>query len=272
VHCARCGADTTSPWPTAAELDEAYGGAYRPEDGRFAGGGDLLLRWSRGRLARRLDRTAPPGRILDVGAGDGALLDALHRRGRPALGLERDRRRADVVDRDVLDVDGAWAAVVFWHSLEHLPRPGAALQHACGLLADRGRLVVAVPDAGSVQARAFGEHWFHVDLPRHLVHLPAATLLTDLRRAGLRVERISRLRGGQTLFGWLHGIVRLLPGAPNLYDAIRQPAARAVPLTARRRALVLAAAVVLLPLAAVAAVLELATRSGGTVYVEAVRG
>ena len=79
VRCVRCGAATTDPWPSEATLNDAYRGWYRPAGGRFAGPGDALLRRSRGALARRLDRIAPPGRVLDVGAGDGTLLDALRR-------------------------------------------------------------------------------------------------------------------------------------------------------------------------------------------------
>ena len=66
----------------------------------------------------------PPGRVLDVGAGDGSLLDALGRRGREALGLERDRGAPDVRDADITEIEGDWSAIVFWHSLEHLPAPG----------------------------------------------------------------------------------------------------------------------------------------------------
>lgn len=271
LWCSRCGAATTSPWPTDAELELAYGGAYRPEGGRFAAGGDLLLRWSRGRLARRLDRRSPPGRVLDVGSGDGALLDALQRRGRARLGLERHSSRPDVQELDVLDVQGDWAAVVFWHSLEHLPQPGAALRHACRLLADRGRLVVAVPNAASLQAQVFGEGWFHVDLPRHLVHLPLAALVREVHEAGLRVERVSHLRAGQIVFGWLHGMVRALPGSPDLYDAVRAPQAQQRAVGPGRRLATLGAGLLLLPAAAAATVVEVAARRGGTVYLEAVR-
>src|SRR4051812_2748245 len=74
LRCGRCGVTTTSPWPTAAELEAAYAGWYRPPDGRFAGAGDALLRRLRAQLAGRIDATAPPGRVLDVGAGDGTLV------------------------------------------------------------------------------------------------------------------------------------------------------------------------------------------------------
>ena len=93
-----------------------------------------------------------------------------------------------------------------------------------------------------------------------------------MRALGLTVTRVSHWRGGQMLFGWLHGLVGTLPGEPDLYDAIRRPEARSRPLSHRRRALALAAAAVLFPIAAAATALEVAMRRGGTVYVEARRG
>lgn len=271
LGCADCGAATTDPWPTPAELDAAYGDWYRPGGGRFSGPGDRLLCRSRGHLARRLNRIAPPGRVLDVGAGDGVLLEALRAVGREVMGLERRSHRADVSEQDLADVQGEWAAVVFWHSLEHLPRAGAALDKAAALLAPGGVLVVAVPNSDSLQARAFRDRWLALDLPRHLVHVPASVLLERIGRADLRVEHVSHLRGGQVVFGWAHGLVGWLPGHPDLYDAIRRPEARRVALSLARRAGTLAAAAALLPVAAAAAGVEAALHRGGSVYVEARR-
>lgn len=263
MHCARCGVYTISPWPTVAELDAAYDGAYRPTRGRFAGPGDELLRLTRSQLARRIDRIAPPGRILDVGAGEGWLVDALRRCGREAQGIERG---------DGPWPSGPWAAVMFWHSLEHLPQPGAALREASAALAPGGVLAIAVPNVASMQARVFGDDWLALDPPRHLVHIPAPALLLALADCGLRVERVSHWRGGQVAIGWLHGLVGLLPGGPNLYEALRVPAARWRRQGRRRATLTIAAAAALSPFAALCALLEVSLRRGGSVYVEARRG
>jgi SAM-dependent methyltransferase len=271
VRCPACGVATADPWPSSAELDRAYAGAYRPEAGRFAGAGDALLRRTRSTLARRLDRIAPPGKVLDVGAGDGALLDALRRHGREAVGLERSPTRPGIVAGDLSEVGGEWAAIVFWHSLEHLPDPTAALARAAELLAPGGVMVVAVPNSASFQAHAFGDRWLALDLPRHLVHLSAGALLERLRRLGLRVERVSHVRGGQVVFGWLDGMVGALPGHPSLYDAVRRPAARFAPLSPGRRAAALLTAALLTPAALLATFAEVLARRGGSVYVEARR-
>jgi SAM-dependent methyltransferase len=253
---------TTEPWPADAELDAAYSGWYRPPAGRFAGPGDALLRRTRARLAARIDSTAPPGPVLDVGSGEGVLVEALRARGREAEGIERG-------DLPLEARGGQWAAVVFWHSLEHLRDPAGALRHAASLLVPGGVLAVAVPNSASLQARVFGDGWLALDMPRHLFHFTAGALADRLRELGLRVERVSHVRGGQVLFGWLHGLVGLLPGRPGLYDALRRPEARSAPV--RGRPLVLAAAVALAPVALACAAVEVLARRGGTVYLEARR-
>jgi hypothetical protein len=82
---------------------------------------------------------------------------------------------------------------------------------------------------------------------------------------------VSYLRGGQVLFGWLHGLVGWLPGHPDLYDAIRRNEARQEAQSGAFRLYALAAAVAALPAALVGTAIEVATRSGGTIYVEARR-
>jgi hypothetical protein len=132
-------------------------------------------------------------------------------------------------------------------------------------------LVIAVPNADSLQARVFGDNWLALDLPRHLVHLPSRALVERLADLSMRVERVSYWRGGQVVFGWLHGLVGALPGHPDLYDAIRQPSARRRQRSARSRILTLAAGMLLGPVAGVAAAVEVVLGRGGTVYVEARR-
>jgi hypothetical protein len=272
VRCGGCGVANTHPWPTEAELDASYGGWYRPSSGRFSGMGDVLFRRTRGLLARRLDRIAPPGPVLDVGAGDGALLDALISRGREVLGLEREATRPDIKAAALPELSGSWAAIVFWHSLEHLPDAGRQIDHAASLLAANGVLVIAVPNAASLQAQVFGDRWLALDLPRHLVHLPARALIERLQQLSLEVERVSYWRGGQVMFGWLHGLVGMLPGRLDLYDAIRRPAARQEELSRSARMAALAMGVLMAPVAALATFIEVAAGRGGIVYVEARRG
>ncbi len=219
-------------------------------------------------MARRIDETAPAGRILDVGAGEGTLIDALSRLGRQAEGIERDSDHPAIRNLELGQVDGEFAAVVFWHSLEHLGDPREAVRQAARLLAPGGILVIAVPDYGSLQARAFGDRWLHLDLPRHLVHLRGDSLLEGLEREGLKPENVSRTRAGQEVIGWLDGLVGSLPGELDLYQSLRRRSARRIVIGPARRAASILAGVILFPVALACAAVELVSGRTGTVYVE----
>jgi hypothetical protein len=274
ARCEVCGTLTTYPRPSAEELDRSYAHWYRPEgERRFSFLGDAILARTRAGLANRVDEVAPPGPVLDVGAGEAWLVDALRARGRETVGLERAGHRADLRDEPVEAVEGdaGWAAVIFWHSLEHLPKPRSAVDAAARLLADGGALFVALPNIASWQARVFGPRWLHLDLPRHVVHLSADALVTRLREGGFVIERVSYVRGGQIVIGWLDGLVGTLPGRLSFYQSLRRPGARAERISPLRRVAALVAGVVLLPVAALMSLAEIAARRGGTVYVEARR-
>ena len=223
-----------------------------------------MLRLTRSRLAVRIDTIAPPGAVLDVGSGDGTLVRALKRQGRSARGLERG-------DPPLSELPGPWAAIVFWHSLEHLPAPVTGLRQAAAQLAPGGVLIVAIPNAESLQAHAFSDRWLALDLPRHLTHASAPALRTALEALDLHVERESYWRGGQVGFGWLHGFVGILPGRPNLYSAVRRPQARPASMTALARTYALVAACGLAPFAMAASGVEVLLHRGGSVYMEARR-
>ncbi|MGH3164691.1 MAG: class I SAM-dependent methyltransferase [Trebonia sp.] len=273
IQCAQCGVATTSPWPTDEQLTEAYAPWYRPSEGRFSGIGDKLLRRTRSALASRLNRVLPEGPILDVGAGDGTLIGAFRRLGRDAVGVDpyAARNHPHVRAVEFEEMTGTWSAVIFWHSLEHLRQPVRALRHAAKLIAPGGTLVVAVPNATSLQARLVGDRWLALDLPRHLIHITPPALLSELEKLGFKIERVSYLRGGQVLFGWMHGLAAQLPGHPDLYDAIRRSDARQAAQNPAFRLYALAAGAVALPFALVGTAVEVAARSGGTIYVEARR-
>jgi len=273
IKCARCGVATTSPWPSDEQLGAAYAVWYRPQGGRFSGLGDKVLARTRSTLATRLNRVLPAGPVLDVGAGDGTLVGAFRKQGREAVGVDPYYQGTSPHIRavELEDMTGSWSAVVFWHSLEHVRRPVRSLRHAASLVAPGGMLVVAVPNAASIQARLFGDQWLALDLPRHLVHITPNALLSQLEELGFTIERVSYLRGGQVLFGWLHGLVRQLPGRPDLYDAIRRNEAQQNSQSAARRLYALTAGVVALPVGLVGTAIELATKSGGSIYVQARR-
>ena len=129
--------------------------------------------------------------------------------------------------------DGHFDAVVFWHVLEHLAEPQRALERARRLLRPGGVLMVGVPNFASPEARLAAAGWFHLDVPRHVVHLSARWLEGALDAAGFDVRRRSFLTPEYDAFSLVQSAENRLGLRHNLlYDVLRGRAAK----LARRRA------------------------------------
>ncbi|HSZ68838.1 MAG TPA: class I SAM-dependent methyltransferase [Solirubrobacteraceae bacterium] len=224
LACQSCGLASTQPRLRAEQFADYYPEVYYPERAERAGrlGGlverarlEAIVRFgpyrplyrrapapNDARAAREGTRTGPrqarvaPGRLLDVGCGSGALAATFARHGWSVAGVEPSaqaaaRARAAGVEAHTGTLDDApWRgptfdAIVFNHSLEHVPDPLASLRQAAALLRDGGTLAVAVPNFGCWQRRLFGPRWFQLDLPRHLQHFESRTLVDMFVRVGL---------------------------------------------------------------------------------------
>jgi SAM-dependent methyltransferase len=277
ARCADCGsAVTLAGAPPEAHETGAYGGGP-PRGSRLAA--PLLDRFVRRRLqilAKAGART--PGRMLDIGAGRGRFVAQARAAGWYAHGIEPSLRgvegaRAIGVDlvrsgiEDAAVPGGSLDAAELWHVLEHLDDPGAALERIAGWLRPGGLLLVGVPNLASVQARAGGPRWFHLDVPRHRTHFTVTGLHALLRRHGLEPVVTHHVLAEHNLFGLWQSVVSRATHTPSwLYNVLKRNA----PLRSSD-ALVTAAALLLVPLAVIAEILFGIARRGGTVAVVARR-
>jgi 2-polyprenyl-3-methyl-5-hydroxy-6-metoxy-1,4-benzoquinol methylase len=233
VACAGCGLVFQERAPAHEALDAAQAEAYGEPTRRFAGpveAGVRLFRSARVRLAMRL---APTGsRVLDVGCGRGLFLRMLRERGYRVHGTELSAATAAQAYDDVpvepgemfegQFPDDSFDLVSIWHVLEHLPRPRHALEICHRALAPGGRLLLAVPNFGSLQSQAGGAEWFHLDLPRHIFHFTPETLAHLLESSGYEIERMRTGQWEMDPFGWVQTLLNRAGLRRNgLYDTLR---------------------------------------------------
>jgi SAM-dependent methyltransferase len=237
--CSSCGRGRTVPVP--ADLVHYYPTGYYGSGGiRFNPLVESAIRTSRAARVRLVLRAHPgAGAILDVGCGRGLMLAELARRGWRAVGVEMSeaasRHAAEQLGLDVkvgkltdLALPAATFDVVcFFHVLEHLPDPDAALAEAHRLLKPSGRLLVEVPNFGSLQSRLAAGRGFHVDAPRHLFHFTRAALVAALDRAGFRSEQVRTHSFEFGYFGMLQSLLNLFTRRQNaLYEMLKNRTAR----------------------------------------------
>lgn len=288
--CPRCRRKVLDPRPREDALASWYdAGYFGAGEGKFVGPVEGIVGWYRDRRAReaaelfeweRTSKGGPP-RVLDIGCGSGRFLAALCARGFECHGTElstETSRRAAALPGLRLHVgpvrpdtypEGSFELVSLWHVLEHLPDPDSMLRNCWRWLTEGGRLLFALPNIDSWQARLFRSRWFHLDPPRHLFHFGPGSLRGALAAAGFRIERLGHLSWEQSLYGVLQSSLNAL-GFPrdDLYEALK--GGRRFGYAVRDYAEASLAAIGILPAAALT-LTEAAFRCGGTLEGMAVK-
>jgi 2-polyprenyl-3-methyl-5-hydroxy-6-metoxy-1,4-benzoquinol methylase len=153
VRC-RCGLVFLTPQPARERLEAAYDAGYYE-----AWGAQTRLRerlW-RERLRTVAALRPPPGRLLDVGCGEGSFLREAARQGWTATGTEfspsgAERARAagvPVLTGELHEVGlpaESFEVITCWHVIEHVSDPRRLLGEMYHLLAPGGVLVLATPN------------------------------------------------------------------------------------------------------------------------------
>jgi SAM-dependent methyltransferase len=187
---------STQPRPDDASLSAAYSTAYYAERGML---GDEAPWRDRAQQVLAALGGASCRRVLDVGAGDGALVWAMEQLGRDAVGVEpaaaartfaREHRGVTLFP-SLDDVRGPFDGAVLLHVLEHLDDPVASLRAVRAQIRASGALFVEVPNAGSVDLAARGIRRDVLDLPFHLHHFTPRSLRRVVEAAGFAVEQVS---------------------------------------------------------------------------------
>ena len=192
VRCADCGHMQLERFPSDDALSRAYAAAASEDYVEEETGQRATARIALERIERY---AAARGRILDLGCWVGFLLAEARERGWQPVGVEpsefaatyaRERLGLDVRQDDLFTAElpeHAFDAVVLGDVIEHLVRPGDALDRIGQLLAPGGVLYLALPDSGSALARRMGARWWSI-LPTHVQYFTRDSLATLLRRHG----------------------------------------------------------------------------------------
>jgi SAM-dependent methyltransferase len=231
LRCDQCGLGHTSPVPD--DLAPFYGDYHGGRHGITAA---YCVR-RRLRLVRRIIAAPRGGRLLDIGCGDGAFLQAAQSAGWQVTGTEMHPEAARSLGLDVYsDLQevrrfAPFTCITLWHSLEHIRDPHRTIASLKSLLSPSGAIFIAVPDAGGLQARIFGARWFHLDVPRHLYHFTRNSLANLLRSCGFTPAHEWSQEFEYDALGWSQSALNAFMSPPNLFFDLlrgRKPAASAL--------------------------------------------
>lgn len=173
-------------------------------------------------------------KILDVGCAEGRLLNAFLEYGCECWGIEHPlyptRRflNSDKItylqdDFQAIDFDKeTFDMIILWHVLEHMDDPVLIMQRLYKWLTSKGVMIVAVPNLSSMEARAFKQSWFHLDIPWHKYHFNEKSITYLMEECHLRVIRSSSFCLEQGPYGLFQSTLNAIGWPKNeFYEALK---------------------------------------------------
>lgn len=121
------------------------------------------------------------GQILDVGTGTGFFLNEMKVNGWQVTGTEKSSDARDFAKKEFnLEnlpseklftlKDKSFDTITLWHVLEHIHLLNENMETFARLLKNDGKLIIAVPNHDSTDAKHYKEFWAAYDVPRHIWH------------------------------------------------------------------------------------------------------
>lgn len=207
VQCSTCSFKFTNPRPG----DSVIGNYYKSEDyvshsDTTKGFINKIYHKVRGitlkEKLRLISGYVSRGTILDYGCGTGMFLQTCKVAGWKVKGFEPDadaRKMAEDKGLSVANNKGGLAGdkydiITLWHVLEHVTDLNETLSFFNNVLSERGRLIIAVPNHLSFDARVYKEFWAGYDVPRHIYHFEVSTITMLLAKFGFSLAETKPMK------------------------------------------------------------------------------
>lgn len=138
------------------------------------------------------------GNLLEIGSGTGNLLNECKKNGWKTRGVEpsvdaRKIARENYGLNLFAEIDElklkpkSQDRVMLWHVLEHISELKQTLEKVKGLMKNDGKLIIAVPNHLSFDAKHYKENWAAYDVPRHLYHFQEESMKELLKKWNLEI-------------------------------------------------------------------------------------
>lgn len=146
-----------------------------------------------------LNKISTGKKLLDIGTGTGYFINYLSKNGYNVAGIEiNEKARKFALDEFGLSVSSPdtlfteeigkdFDIITFWHVLEHIYNLDDVIRACIGKLNDNGKIVIALPNNQSFDAKYYGEYWAAYDVPRHLWHFSPKSLENFMNNHNLKL-------------------------------------------------------------------------------------
>src|SRR5258708_18074724 len=195
LRCDECGVVYRDPFPSAANLARLYNEGWQSptSNKRETGATDATIASDLiDSVVKTLGGRSLVGmRVLDYGAGRGAMSLELKKRGADVVAIEPFGsdyliKLGIPAYRDLSELAAAsqFDGIVCLEVIEHLRNPRRVLANLYGRLSPGGWLLVTTPNAAGLPAKLMGQRWREAAKPGHIVLFTPAVLRKILTAIG----------------------------------------------------------------------------------------
>lgn len=163
-----------------------------------------LNRVERGLQARKIIEAAskyrPSGRLLDIGAASGILMEQAIKMGYTCEGVEPSKALTQLACSAGIEVHlgvfphpnlkRAYDLITLVDVIEHVSEPVELLKNIASYLKPDGYGVLTTPNVSSLIAKILGRRWWHFRIA-HIGYFGRATIELALEKAGLEAVKIT---------------------------------------------------------------------------------
>ena len=142
--------------------------------------------------------------MLDVGTGTGFFLNEMKTHNWKVSGIEKSDDAREFAEKEFgLGMEEpeqlfqfekeSFDAITLWHVLEHIHRLNENMEAFIRLLKPHGKLIIAVPNPTSYDARHYNQFWAAWDVPRHLWHFGPEQMKLFGERHGFQLQSLHNM-------------------------------------------------------------------------------
>ncbi len=158
------------------------------------------------------DTFTTPGKVLDIGCGNGWVLYNFLKKGWQVAGVEPSKIAAEIGNKSNLNIHNGtllsanYSANEFDyvrsnHAFEHIYNPNEVLAEMYRVLKPNGKMMMGIPNYNGINSKIAKKYWYYLGAPVHTFNYSPKNITQILAKHNFEVTTIKYVSGASGILG-----------------------------------------------------------------------